>query len=42
MYDNYNRAEVASPGWSLKALEDDVQDKGVGAFPKTLQKKIVL
>ena len=37
MYDSYNRAEVASPGWPLKALGDDVRDEGVGAVPTTLQ-----
>ena len=41
MYNSYNRAEVASSGWPLKALEDDVQDEGVGAVPTTLQAEIM-
>ena len=41
MCDSYNRAEVASPGRPLKALENDVRDKGVGAVSTTLQAEMM-
>ena len=32
---------MACPGRPLKALEDDVRDKGVGAVPTTLQAEMM-